>query len=349
MNSAKPIPAVMIRGGTSRGVYFHKADLPLDEAERDALLVRIMGGPDSLQVDGIGGGHPLTSKVAIISKSREQDADVDYLFLQVDPKKQTVTDAQNCGNLLAGVGLYAMDRGMVEPGEASTKVRVFMRNTGTRCDLEFAAPGSREEVSIDGVPGKAPPILCNYLDTEGSSCGALLPTGNSIDEIDGVLLTCVDMGMPVVVLRATDLGIQGSESPEELDANLDLKDRLESIRLRLGPRMNLGDVAQKSIPKMCLVSAPQDGGTMMTRTFIPHSCHKSIGVLGALSVATAALIPSSVTANLAEIPPGNPIFLKLEHPSGSLQLQLETDETSMVRKAAVVRTARILFKGDAYP
>ncbi len=339
----------MLRGGSSRGAYFHAADLPADPGARDALLVRIMGGPDPLQVDGIGGGHPLTSKVAVVSPSLDADADVDYLFLQVDPTRQTVSSAQNCGNLLAGVGVFALKEGLVAAADPTSIVRVRMLNSGARCHLELATPnGVYEpggETAIDGVPGTGSAIVCNYLDIAGSACGALRPTGNVVDRVGDVEVTAVDNGMPVVLLRAVDLGIDGSEAPAVLDADASLRAHLESIRLEMGPRMGLGDVRAASVPKMCLVSAA-NGALLTTRTFIPHVCHQSIGVLGAVSVATAALWPGSVAAEVATLPAGNPKRCRLAHPSGSLEVQLDVGEDGEVRSAGVVRTARLLFRGE---
>lgn len=347
----RAVPCALIRGGTSRGAYFLADDLPDDPVERDALLVRIMGGPDALQVDGIGGGHPLTSKVAVIGPGSRGRADLDYLFLQVDPARQTVSDAQNCGNLLAGVGVFAIERGLVAAEHGETAVRVHMVNSGALCQLVLRTPGGCMQVAgdtaIDGVPGTGAPIVCNYLDIAGSSCGALLPTGNAVDEIDGVPATCIDNGMPVVVLRAFDLHVEGTESPEALEANAALREKLESIRLHAGPRMGLGDVAAKSVPKMCLVSPPRAGGLVATRTFIPHVCHRSIGVLGAVSVATACLLPESPAAVLAQVPEGDPKTLDVEHPSGSFQVRMRLGPDGSVVEAGVVRTARLLFSGEA--
>lgn len=348
----KGLPCALIRGGTSRGAYFHKADLPLDEAERDALLVRAMGGPDPLQIDGIGGGHPLTSKVAIVAPSNEADTDIDYLFLQVDPTNQTVSDAQNCGNILAGVGVFALSEDLVSVEDPTTIVRVRMLNTGAICYLHMPTPAGELDLTgdtaIDGVPGTAAPILCNYLDIAGSACGALLPTGNPVDDIEGIKVTCIDNGMPVVVMRADDLGIKGSEAPEALDANSALKERLEAIRLRAGPIMNLGDVAHKSVPKMCMVSPPTQGGLAMTRTFIPHVCHKTIGVLGAISAATACMLPGAPASEIADVPEGMTKTVDIEHPQGSFRIQLTMDAEGHTRSAGVVRTARLLFRGHIY-
>ena len=346
---------MQIRGGTSKGAYFLAADLPEDPSVRDAVLVTVMGGPDNLQIDGVGGGHPLSSKVAIVSRSTREDAQVDYLFLQVSPTEKLVSSVQNCGNILSGVGPYAIEKGLVPANDGETAVRVFMTNTGNVCELTVRTPGGEVEyegsTSIDGVPGTAAPIICDYFDLAGSSCGALLPTGNPVDEFDGVEVTCVDNGMPVVAMRAADLGIRGDESPEELDANAGLRQRLESIRLQAGPVMNLGDVSGKTVPKMSLLSPPKQGGVVNTRTFIPHNCHKSIGVLGAVTVATACILPDSVAAGLAVVPDGDDKLMNIEHAAGALQARLLTESRHgavYVLRAGVVRTARILFSGEVY-
>lgn len=349
------IPCAVLRGGTSRGVYFHKKDLPADESQRDRVLLNIMGGPDVVQVDGIGGGHPLNNKAAIVSPSERDDADVDYLFLQVIPHESRVADVQNCGNILAGVAPFAIETGLVNAGAPHTQVRVHMVNSGNLCELTVETPGGvvnyDGDVAIDGVPGSAAAIVCNFLDVAGSACGDLLPTGNTIDEIDGIQLTCIDNGMPVVVLRAADFDISGYASPDELDRNNELKSRLERLRLQLGPLMNLGDVTDKTVPKMCLVAEPRADGNICTRTFIPHVCHQSVGVLGAVTVATACVLPNSVTSGIAIVPTGNEKTMIVEHPSGSFSVRLVItvrEDDVLVERAGVIRTARMLFRGDAY-
>jgi 4-oxalomesaconate tautomerase len=355
-NRQTGIPCAILRGGTSRGVYFHRSDLPEDEAMRDKILLRVMGGPDTLQIDGIGGGHPLNNKVAIVGTSTRDDADVDYLFLQVTPKESRVSGVQNCGNILAGVGPYAIETGLTDATSPATRVRVHMVNSGNLCELTVETPGGvvnyTGDTEIDGVPGSAAPIICDFLDVAGSACGELLPTGSAIDSIHGMQMTCVDNGMPVVVLRAGDFDITGDESPEKLDANEVLKSRLEKIRLEIGPKMNLGDVVDKTVPKMCLVSKPVQGGHVSTRTFIPHVCHRSIGVLGAVSVATACLMPGSVATGLASVPDGREKTMVIEHPTGSFTVRLVVNgggsKTINVERAGVIRTARLLFRGEAF-
>jgi 4-oxalomesaconate tautomerase len=341
---------MMMRGGTSKGAYFLAEDLPADPAERDDLLLRIMGTPDPRQIDGIGGAHPLTSKVAIVSPSDEPDIDVDYLFLQLGVDEPTVSDRQNCGNLLAGVGPFAVERGLVSPAAARTTVRIRMVNSGSSAVAHFGTPGGfvdyAGDAAISGVPGTAAPIVLDFADTEGSTGNGLLPTGNLVDTIDGIRVTCVDNGMPVVVADARDFGITGYEPVAELDA---LHDRVQSLRLQAGKLMGLGDVTDSSVPKTTLVAPPVDGGTICTRTFIPLRPHTSIGVLGAVSVVTAVLLDGAIGHDLANLADGQ-TRMDVEHPTGHLQVEVEVDADSLrVRRSGVVRTARKLFDGTVFP
>lgn len=346
------VRCLWMRGGTSKGGYFLAEDLPEDRAARDAFLLRVMGSPDPRQIDGLGGADPLTSKVAVVTRSVRPGVDVDYLFLQVFVDQAIVTDAQNCGNILAGVGPFAIERGLVAARDGVTPVTIHMDNTGQIAEAAVPTPGGvvtyRGDARIDGVPGSAAAIPILFRDTAGSSCGALLPTGNAVDLFDGVPVTCIDNGMPVVVLRAADLGVTGEETREALDADTALKARLESIRLQAGPRMNLGDVRDKSVPKMTLVSPARNGGAIATRTFIPHRCHASIGVLGAVSVATACALPGSPAAALASVPDGRRKTLSVEHPTGEMTVVLDLDGQGAVERAALLRTARKLFDGVVF-
>ncbi len=341
-----------MRGGTSKGGYFLAEDLPGERAARDQFLLRIMGSPDARQIDGMGGADPLTSKVAVVRKSTRPGVDVDYLFLQVFVDEAIVTDAQNCGNILAGVGAFAIERGLVQPREGITPVTVFMENTQQVATLKVQTSDRRVEYSgkarIDGVPGTAAPVPITFRDTAGSSCGALLPTGLAVDEIDGIPVTLIDNGMPVVVLRASDLNADGAASRETLDSDQALKARLESIRLQAGPLMNLGDVTSKSVPKMTLISAARQGGTISTRSFIPHRCHASIGVLGAVSVASACLIEGTPAAAIAQVPDGKSKTLSIEHPSGETTVMVDLTRDGAIESAAILRTARKLFDGTVF-
>jgi 4-oxalomesaconate tautomerase len=345
-----------MRGGTSKGLYFHRQDLPSDPAMRDRVLLAAMGSPDLRQIDGVGGAHPLTSKVAVVSPSARADADVDYLFLQVAVDKAEVSDTQNCGNILAGVGPWAIENALVAPSGDVTPVRIHMVNTASVAVAHVATPGGRVEYEgdarIDGVPGTAAAVDIDFLDVAGSSCGSLFPTGSVKDRVDGIDVTCIDNGMPVVILRAADLGKTGAESPAELEADPSLRARVERIRLELGHRMNLGDVAKKTVPKMSLISAPLAGGTLNTRTFIPHRVHEAIGVLGAVSVATACLAPGSVAADATRLPVSTgTLRLDIEHPTGFFTVTMGvtmTDGTVRVERSALLRTARKLMRGEVY-
>ncbi|PTR27860.1 4-oxalomesaconate tautomerase [Pseudomonas sp. GV085] len=343
------IPCLMMRGGTSKGAYFLAPDLPAEEAVRDRVLLAVMGSPDARQIDGIGGANSLTSKVAIIRRSERADADVDYLFAQVLVEQAQVDYGQNCGNILAGVGPFAIERRLVAAQGALTSVRIFMENTGQIAIAHVPTPDGTVsyagEAHIDGVPGGGAPLIIEFEDIAGSSCGALLPTGNPTDRFDGIDVTCIDNGMPVILIRAADVGRSGYESAEQLDADSELKAALESIRLQAGPLMNLGDVSQRSVPKVSLIAAPREGGAICSRTFIPHRCHTSIGVFGAVSVASACQIPGSVADGLTQVQPSARVQLSVEHPTGEFTVELHMQNGELAG-CGLLRTARLLFDGN---
>lgn len=356
MNQA---PVMWMRGGTSKGGYFLADEIPADEGERAEFLLGVMGSPDPRQIDGMGGADPLTSKVAVVKKSEREGIDVDYLFLQVFVDKAIVTDAQNCGNILAGVGPFAIERGLVVPSEDETRVAIYMENTGQSAVATIETPadeiGKRAvnysgTAKIDGVPGSHSPIPVEFRDTAGSSCGALLPTGNAFDVIEGVRCTLIDNGMPCIVMKAEDLGATGLETREELEADgfASIREKIEAIRLAAGPMMNLGDVADKSVPKMTLVSPPQNGGAVSTRSFIPKRAHASIGVLAAVTVATACLVEGSPASEVAVIPEGKKKTLSVEHPTGEMTCVLAMNNAGDVESAALLRTARKLMDGIVF-
>jgi 4-oxalomesaconate tautomerase len=351
------IGCAVMRGGTSKGLMFLADNLPDDRATRDAVLLAAMGSPDERQIDGMGGSHPLTSKVAVVSRSPRDNADVEYLFLQVWPDRPEVSDKQNCGNMLAAVGPFAIEQGLVAPRDPVTPVRIWMRNTQTLATSFIQTPGGRVRYDgsarIDGVPGTHAPIPIEFADVAGSSCGALLPTGNVTDVIEGTRVTCIDNGMPVVCIAASYLGVSGQESPAELEANAGLTRRVEAIRLAAGPLMNLGDVASATVPKMSLLAPPEHGGTVSTRTFIPHRVHEAIGVLGAVSVATACVLPGSVAHALAIVPakPEGATEIEVEHPTGFFTVTIEVDVSDAavtVTRSALLRTARLLMRGEVF-
>jgi 4-oxalomesaconate tautomerase len=373
------IRAMQMRGGTSKGLYFLGADLPADPAERDDLLLRVMGSPDPTQIDGVGGAHPLTSKVAVVSPSTADGIDVDYLFLQVMVDQPLVTDKQNCGNILAGVGPFAVERGLVPGGHRGvrgpgvigggspqcrravppgddcdeTRVRIRMVNSNGIVTATFPTAGGRPrydgQTAIDGVPGTAAAIV---LDFEDSGAGAsVFPTGNVTDTFGGIRVTCVDNGMPVVVAAASSFGKSGRESIVDLEADAELNRRVQELRLAAGKAMGLGDVSATTVPKISLVAPPAHGGTIATRTFIPVRVHQSIGVLGAVSVGTAIMVPGAVGRDLAVVAAGSP-RLAIEHPSGALGVAVELDLATTpptVIRSGVVRTARKLFDGTVFP
>lgn len=353
MSDMDGIPCIWMRGGTSKGAYFLASDLPAVESARDEVLLRIMGSPDPRQIDGIGGADPLTSKVAILAPSSRADADVDYLFLQVFVDQALVSGAQACGNILAGVGPAAIERGLVAAAGDVTSVRIHMLNTGEVAVAKVETPGGKVNyhgtATIDGVPGSHAPIPLMFTNIAGSMTGGgvMLPTGTGVDMVEGVACTLIDNGMPCVIMKASDLGVTGTESREELEADADLKARVEAIRLKTGPMMNLGDVTEKSVPKMTLVSAPQSGGAISTRSFIPHRCHASIGVFAAVTVASACLVEGSPAAELAVIPQDG--RFAIEHPSGAAEVLIEMDESGGIVAAGTLRTARKLFAGMVFP
>lgn len=344
------IRCMWMRGGSSKGAYFLASDLPGDSKTRDMLLLQIMGSPDSRQIDGMGGADPLTSKVAIVSASDRDDADVDYLFLQVFVDKPVVSDAQGCGNMLAGVGPFAIERGLLPAKDDLTSVRIYTQNTGELTVAQVCTPDKkvsyRGDTRIAGVPGQHAPIALMVHGSSGSLCGSLLPTDRVQDNLDGIGVTLIDNGMPCVIVKASDMNISGYETRQDLDADAAFKERVERLRLKAGALMNLGDVVHESVPKMTLVSAPVLGGVVNTRSLIPHRVHASIGVMAAVTVATACSLPGSVAAELAVLPEGD--TYDVEHPSGLLPVKLQTDQRGQVVAAGTERTARKLFDGYVF-
>ena len=348
----RAIPCLFMRGGTSKGPFFNQADLPLDTTTRDRVLLAAMGSPDKRQIDGLGGAHPLTSKVGIVSLSRTPGVDLDFLFAQLQPDKDTVDTTPNCGNMLAAVVPFALETGLVKAQGDTTTLRVLTLNTDMQCDVTVQTPGGLVEYAgdarIDGAPGSSAPITINFLDTAGSVAPGLLPTGKVRDVIDGITVTCIDNGMPLVMFRASDVGRTGYESVAEMNADTELKTRIEALRIKASHLMGLGDVTSKNYPKMTLIAAPQKGGSLCTRSFIPHVCHDAIGVLAAVTVGTACVLDGSVTDGIAVMPAGNPKKVSVEHPTGEFSVELEIDPTNPqnVTRAALLRTARLIMRGE---
>ena len=346
-----------MRGGTSKGTFFNEADLPADIPTRNQVLLAAMGSPDRRQIDGLGGAHPLTSKVGIVRKSTVPGVDLDFLFAQLQPDKDTVDTTPNCGNMLAAVVPFALETGMVAAQGDSTTLRVLTLNTDMQCDVTVQTPLSASgqryveyagDARIDGAPGSSAPITINFLDTAGSVAPGLLPTGKVKDVIDGVEVTCIDNGMPLVMFKASAVGRTGYESVDELNADTELKARLERLRIACGHAMQLGDVTSKNYPKMTLIAAPKNGGAITTRSFIPHVCHDAIGVLAAVTVGTACVLKGSVCEGVAVMGQGNPVTVSVEHPTGEFSVALGLDPLSPqnVTQAALLRTARLLMRGE---
>ena len=358
----RPIPCLFMRGGTSRGPFFDAADLPADIATRDRVLLAVMGSPDARQIDGLGGAHPLTSKVGIVSRGSRPGVDLDFLFAQLQPGKDTVDTTPNCGNMLAAVVPFALERGMSRALGETTTLRVLTLNTDMQCDVTVQTPGGAVEYAgearIDGVPGTSAPIRIAFLDTAGSVCSGLLPTGRVRDRIHveaqgdapafDVDVTCIDNGMPLVIFKAGDVGRTGDESVAELNADTELKARIERLRIACGHAMQLGHVTGKNYPKMTLIAAPKHGGSIATRSFIPHVCHDAIGVLAAVTVATACVLDGSVAQGIAVMPSGIPKTVSVEHPTGefSVELGLDPANPQNVTRAALLRTARLIMRGE---
>jgi 4-oxalomesaconate tautomerase len=341
-----------MRGGTSRGPYFVESDLPADPAKRDRVLLAVMGSPDRRQIDGLGGAHPLTSKVGIVRKSQLPGVDLDFLFAQLQPDQDSVDTTPNCGNMLAAVVPFALERGMVPAQGDVTTLRVLTLNTDMQCDITVQTPGGQVsyegDARIDGVPGSSAPIKINFLDTAGSVADCLLPTGKVLDLIDGIEVTCIDNGMPLVIFKASAVGRTGYETVEQLNADQDLKARIETLRIACGHAMGLGDVSSKNYPKMTLIAPPRSGGSICTRSFIPHLCHDAIGVLAAVTVGTACVLEGSAAQGVAMVPAGLAKTISVEHPTGEFSVELEIDpqNSENVVSAALLRTARLIMRGE---
>jgi len=360
--SQTAIPCLLMRGGTSKGPFFNAADLPQDVATRDRVLLAALGSPDARQIDGIGGAHPLTSKVGIVSRSTLAGVDLDFLFAQIQPNQDTVDTTPNCGNMLAAVVPFALETGMVKPQGDSTTLRVLTRNTGMQCDITVDTRGGVLQYAgsarIDGAPGTSAPITINFLDTAGSVCSGLLPTGRVLDRITvnapgvepfSLDVTCIDNGMPLVIFKASDVGCTGYEDVAQLNADVALKARIEALRLQVSVLMGLGDVTKKNYPKMTLIAPPRAGGSLATRSFIPHVCHDAIGVLAAVTVGTACVLPGSVCEGVAVMPQqGLERTVSVEHPTGEFSVALGLDPANPhnVTRAALLRTARLLMRGE---
>lgn len=349
------IPFHFLRGGTSRGPYFNRADLPEDRETLAEVLLAVLGSGHPLNIDGIGGGAAVTTKVAMLSRSADPDADVDYFFAQVSVEDRKVDFKPTCGNILSGVGPAALELGLVDVTGDETRIRVLSTNTGARIEALVQTPGGRVRydgtAAIDGVPGTAAPIYLNFMDVVGSSTGALLPTGAARDLIDGIEVTCMDVAMPMVIARASDFGLTGYETVKEIDANRDFYARMEPIRIEAGRRMGMGDVSGSVTPKFGLLAPPRFGGTITARYFMPKSCHPTMAVTGSQCLASCVLTPGTVAEGLFAPPEGVPALVVIEHPSGTIDVTVDYQSGAdgfQLRSAGLLRTARLLARGEVF-
>lgn len=343
------IPCLLMRGGTSKGAYFLASELPTDSQERDRVLLRAMGSPDLRQIDGLGGGDSLSSKVAIISPSTREDADVDYLFAQVVVDRPIVDTSANCGNILSGVGPFSIMRNLVAASEPETVVRIYNINTRTRIHARVQTPDGTVrfdgETAIDGVPGTAAPIELDFMDVLGPLTGSVTPTGAAREEIEGVPVTCIDSANPVVLMHAKDVGESGHETPEALDDDHPLLVKIETIRQAASLKMGLGDATDRVIPKVALLSPPTDGGSICSRYFTPKHCHAAHAITGAIAIAVATTIPGSVAEDVSVHEQGQKRTITIEHPSGHVQVILSMTEDDNIASAGIIRTARPIMDG----
>jgi len=346
------IPCLLMRAGTSRGPFFRKEDLPTDIQARDEVLLTAVGSPDPRQIDGLGGGDTLTSKVAIISRSNRPGVDIDYLFAQVSVDEARVDTNPSCGNMLAGVGPAAIEMGLIEASEGTTRLVIFNENTNSRIESVVQTPGGRVQydgdTKIDGVSGSGAPIFMNFMDVVGSKTGALFPTGAAQDVINGTPVSCVDVAMPMVLIRLSDLGRAADENPAALCADQELMARIERIRREAGARMGLGDVSGMVIPKIALLSEPEHDGHIRSWYLTPHSLHAAHAVTGAVCVASAGAISGTVANEIAINHYNSQDAFVIEHPSGKIavRLSLENEDETYDVVAGTVRTARLIMRGE---
>ncbi len=348
------IPFIFMRGGTSRGPYFRRSDLPEDLGELAKVLARLVGSGHKLNIDGIGGGNAVTTKVAMLSKSETEGSDVDYFFAQVSVEDKLVDFKPTCGNIMSGVGPAAIEMGLVEAQNGITEVNIHAVNTGAKVRAVLQTPGEKityeGDASIDGVPGIAAPIELNFMEVAGSSTGAFLPTGNLRDSIDGIDVTCMDVAMPMVIARASDFGLTGHETAEELDANRGFFEKMEGIRIKAGQLMGMGDVTKSVTPKFGLLAEPQNGGSIATRYFMPWTTHPTMAVTGSQCLASCAITEGTVADGLWERPKQSPATVTLEHPLGLMDVIMswETKPEIRIISAGIIRTARKLAQGEVF-
>lgn len=343
-----------MRGGTSKGVYFALDDLPADEATRNALILRLVGG-DARQINGLGGGDMLTAKVAVVSRSAEPQVDLDYRFIQVVPGENRVDTGPTCGNILSAVGAFAIERGMLAAADGETTVTVRDINTGARIEQVVQTPAARVrydgDTAIAGAPDTAAPVRLYYLDFVGVKTGALFPANARQQTIAAARVTCIDAAMPCVIAAADSMGARGDESRDELQNNARLLSRVEEVRLAAARQMGMGDARGKVTPKFILVSAARGGGAVCARYFTPVTAHAAFAVSGGIALAVAALSGGTTANDCATLPAvadiTDEVTLAIEHPSGDMQVSVRRDADGAPVKAGIVRTARLIMIGEA--
>ncbi|MGI9373584.1 MAG: 4-oxalomesaconate tautomerase [Hyphomicrobiales bacterium] len=350
-----PIPCVFMRGGTSRGPYFNRADLPDDRSKLAEVLIAAVGAGHPLNIDGIGGGAAVTTKVAMLSPSEKEDVDVDYFFAQVSVEEREVDFSPTCGNILAGVGPAALEMGIVEPTGNKTEVRIHSVNTGADVTAVVETPNGavkyEGDARIDGVPGTAAPITLNFKNVAGSRTGAMFPTQSPLETIQGVDVTLIDVAMPMCIARAEDFGLTGYETQAELDANKALFEKFEPIRIEAGERMGLGDVTKSVVPKFAVLAPAKNDGSVCARYFMPWKCHPSMAATGGICIASCVSAPGTIAANIADPSERGPIAITIEHPMGQMEINLAFDNDGgqfNLHSAGVLRTARKVMEGNLF-
>ena len=351
----KAIPFLFMRGGSSRGPYMRREHLPKDQATLAEVLISIVGSGHPMNIDGVGGGAAVTTKVAMLSPSDDDWADVDYFFAQVGVEDRLVDFKPTCGNILVGVGPAAIEMGIVPTSEPETQIKIRAVNTGARVIANVPTrdglPVYDGDTAIDGVPGTAAPIGLQFMDVVGSATGSLFPTGAKIDQIDGISVTCIDVAMPMVIAGARDFGLTGAETAAELDDNRAFFDRMEAIRIAAGAKMGMGDVTKSVTPKFGLVAPPRAGGSALVRYFMPWKTHPTLAVTGSQCLAACLLCPGTVADGIVARPNATPVALELEHPMGQMQVVMDVVDDGAhfdVASAGLVRTARKLAAGDVF-
>ena len=351
----KSIPFLLMRGGSSRGPFFNRGDLPTDLEKLSEVLISVTGSGHPLNIDGVGGGNAVTTKVAMLSKSEDNWADVDYFFAQVSVEKQLVDYKPTCGNMLTAVGPAAIEMGLVPVKNSVTEIKIRAINTGAKIIARIQTPGGDVsyfgDTKIDGVPGTSAPIELLFLEVAGSSTGHLFPTGSALNRVQDIEVTCMDVAMPRVIARASDFGLSGMETREELDANKEFFKRMESIRIEAGELMGMGDVSQSVTPKFGLLNSVGGINNIGCRYFMPWETHPTVAVTGSQCLASCALARRTVAEGLMQTDGSSPALVTLHHPMGTMDVLIDystVGDDYINKSAGLVRTARKIASGEIF-